>query len=286
MVKARTIRIIIAVLLVALIGYLHMDVITAAVFSGEQQARSSSLQRNPDGVNVREDTRTFENYADTFKGYLFGNNKYDTTMPFRLHIPDGYDAAKSYPVLLYLHGAGERATDNDYHMAEKNTGIIARALSEGEDTIIIAPQCPPEVWWYRDSGADNLLGEVMDILDWVKSNYNCDGNRLYVTGISMGGYATWALLSNYPDTFAAAMPVCGGGDPDAVEAFKTVPIWTAHGGSDGTVPVKETRAMVEALKEVGGNVRYDEYFLEGHDSWKKFYRTEELISWMYAQKRV
>jgi predicted peptidase len=112
-----------------------------------------------------------------------------------------------------------------------------------------------------------------------------DPKRIYITGLSMGGYGTWDAIYRRPNLFAAAAPICGGGDPTTVSAYSTLPIWCFHGDQDEAVPVEYSRKMIESLKEVGAEPKYTEYAGVGHDSWTQTYAADEFFEWLFAQRR-
>ena len=199
---------------------------------------------------------------------------------YRLYVPETYDDAKAIPLVLFLHGAGERGNDN---RAQTKKNSVMQTLLDEENLakypcIVLAPQCPEDDWWDTK--------ELRVLLLMTQVTYNIDAARIYVTGISMGGFATWNLLAEYPDYFAAAVPVCGGGDADTATLFKDVPIWAFHGAKDTTVRPEGSRDMVKALEDAGAKeVKYTEYPEEKHQSWEKAYREAELFPWMFAQAR-
>jgi len=203
-------------------------------------------------------------------------------LPYRIYVPENYDAAKRYPLVLYLHGMGECGTDN---RLQTSVNSVMETLLEPENLaaypcIVLAPQCPEGQWW-----AGDLLPALMGLLGQTGSAYSIDLARVYITGLSMGGFGTWAMLAEYPSYFAAAVPVCGGGDPDDAHLFKDVPVWAFHGARDTTVYPEGSRCMVRALEEAGGSARYTEYPDAAHNSWDRAYREPELFPWMFAQIR-
>jgi len=201
-------------------------------------------------------------------------------MPYRLYVPE--DISGPHPVLLFLHGAGERGDDNINHVTA-NSYLLDRLVGEYSETypaIIIAPQCPPEEWW-----SFGILTEIMNLIDDVIDRYDGDPNRIYVTGLSMGGYGTFTLLELFPDRVAAAVPICGGGDPDTAHYFADVPIWIFHGAQDDIVDVNYSRNMAAALRALGSDVIYTEYPDVDHYSWVPAYNDPDLLSWMFGQSR-
>ena len=122
------------------------------------------------------------------------------------------------------------------------------------------------------------------LVDFVANTYSADPKRLYVTGLSMGGFGTWNLLADYPGKFAAAVPICGGGDPAKVEKMKETPIWVFHGAKDTAVSISKSEAMVDALKKIDGKVKFTMYPDAGHDSWTETYNNSEVYKWLLEQK--
>ncbi len=149
------------------------------------------------------------------------------------------------------------------------------AMGKDMPFIAICPQCPANEHW--------LATELNDLVTEACAKYRADQSRLYVTGLSMGGFATWSIIQQFPDRYAAAIPICGVGDPHDVDRIKSLPIWIFHGDADDAVPVEASREMNAALLTIHGNVHYTEFPGVGHVSWEKAYATPELFPWMLAQ---
>ena len=196
-------------------------------------------------------------------------------LSYLLYLPPGYDQGKEIPLLLFLHGSGERG--NDLELLKKY-GPPAIAAKEDFPCIILAPQCPRNDHWHSEQ-LDELLEEVLE-------EVNADRNSVYVSGVSMGGYGCWELAMYVPEKFAAVVPVCGGGNPDQVHRLKPVPVWAFHGAKDEIVPLDASRLMVEGLNRAGGNVRFTIYPDAGHDSWTSAYGEKELYRWMFESKKM
>jgi predicted peptidase len=198
-------------------------------------------------------------------------------LKYLLYLPHDYgiDVAKKWPLILFLHGIGERGDDPEH---VKRHGI-PRIVETRDDFpfIVVSPQCPSDTWW--PSETKSLSG----LLDEVIETYAVDESRIYLTGMSMGGYGAWQLAITYPKRFAALAPVCGGGDTDAVCALKDMPVWAFHGAQDVRVPLEESERMVEALRECGGNVRLTVYPDLAHDSWTRTYEDPALYEWFLNQ---
>lgn len=195
---------------------------------------------------------------------------------YLIFIPENYGLTKSgTPIILFLHGAGERGIDINL---VKVHGIAKMCTKRKNFPFIaISPQCQPEKWWDPEQ-LKELLDHVIDLLD-------VDGDRVYLTGLSMGGFGSWALAAKYPDTFAAVVPICGGGNPADAGKIKDIPIWAFHGDIDDVVNISKSQAMVDALEKLKGNVKFTIYPGVGHNSWTKAYNDPELYDWLLSQKR-
>jgi predicted peptidase len=197
-----------------------------------------------------------------------------------LFVPHDYKGDKDYPVILFLHGSGETGTDG-LNQAKVGLAPAIRKQEKAFPFIAIFPQSQKRTWQADSPDAQRALA----ILDATVKSHKIDTNRIYLTGLSMGGFGTWSLAAKYPDKWAAIVPVCGGGDPTTVEKFKHIPCWCFHGDADKAVPVDRSRKMIEALKAVGSKPKYDEYPGVPHNSWDKAYGTAELYEWLLQQKR-
>jgi predicted peptidase len=212
---------------------------------------------------------------------------------YRLYTPKSASADHKLPLLLFLHGAGERGDDNTAQL--KNCMKQFLKMQEKYPAFIVAPQCPKgkkwnEVEWLAASHVtpekpSEPFATLIPLIDALKKDLPVDEKRLYLTGLSMGGYGTWDLLTRLPDTFAAAVPICGGGDEKRAPGMAKTPQWIFHGGADPVVKVERSRNMVEALKTAGAEPKYTEYPGVGHNSWDKAYAEADLWAWMFAQKK-
>lgn len=202
-------------------------------------------------------------------------------LKYLVHLPSGYgqDPRAAWPLLLFLHGAGECGDDLE---AVKTHGPPKVAPGRPDfPFIVVSPQCPAgRVWDEPD-----LLQALRDLLAAVRREYAVDPRRIYLTGLDMGGYGTWALAASCPEAFAAIAPVCGGGDPAIAPLLKGIPIWVFHGVQDTTIPLSESQQMVDALKACGVDARFTIYFKAGHDSWTQTYDNPQLYDWFLAHVR-
>lgn len=214
---------------------------------------------------------------------------------YRWHAPADAGAGGRLPLVLFLHGAGERGDDNHAQLKHGVEDILAWSRDNGEPCLLVAPQCPAESSWAAfDRGTRDLQGDaeptpamrlVIGLLDELLRDQPVDPRRVYVTGLSMGGFGTWFLLARIPERIAAAVPICGGGDPSTAGRFKQVPVWAFHGARDPVVPPETTRRMIEALRREGALPGSTEYPDAGHDSWTATYRDGQVLRWIFSQRR-
>jgi predicted peptidase len=197
------------------------------------------------------------------------------TMDYLLFLPQDYEKKDSWPLMLFLHGAGERG--DDLELVKKHGPPKIVETKKDFPFILVSPQCPSRRWWDA--------GELTALLDDVVAKYHVDEDRIYVTGLSMGGFGTWSLAARTPDRFAAIVPICGGGETHWTRRFAHLPVWVFHGAKDKVVSPKRSEEMVEALKKHGGNVQLTIYPEAGHDSWTETYDSPELYEWLLRQKR-
>lgn len=197
------------------------------------------------------------------------------TMNYLLFLPEGYDKDdKKWPLMLFLHGAGESGSD------------LAKVKVHGPPKIVETKKEFPFILVSPQSAGFGWRVETLNaLLDEVIKRYRVDPDRIYCTGLSMGGFGTWALAAAYPDRFAALAPICGGGNPADAPRLKHLPIWVFHGAKDTVVNIAQSRTMVEALKAAGNEVKFTVYPEAGHDSWTETYNNPEVYAWFLQQRR-
>jgi|SRR6516225_1953766 predicted peptidase len=202
-----------------------------------------------------------------------------TEAKYVLFVPHDYTGDKAYPLILFLHGAGETGTDGQ-KPAKVGLGPAIRKEEKSFGFIAVFPQSQKRTWL-----ADADDGKrAIQILDEVMKEYKVDAKRVYLTGLSLGGYGTWSMAVKYPERWAAIVPICGGGNADQAAKIKNIPCWCFHGDADKAVPVERSRKMIEALKTAGAAPKYTEYPGVGHNSWDQAYGTKELYEWLLMQK--
>jgi predicted peptidase len=209
--------------------------------------------------------------AKTFEGQYSRR----VSLNYLLYLPPEYSTQARWPLILFLHGRGERGSDLEL---VKLHGL-PRRLAAGDHFpfVIAAPQCPAGSYWLEE------LDALESLLDHLIDQYAIDPRRVYLTGMSMGGRGTWHLAARCPQRFAAIAPICGvGNNWIAQERLSTMPIWVFHGDADSVTPVEESEKMVRWLREVGGNVRFTAYPGVDHDSWTAAYNTPELYTWFLS----
>jgi len=222
------------------------------------------------------------------------HKKDDKSLPYRW---TKVGESETPALILFLHGAGERGSDNKVQLKHGVGDLLKWIRNNKESAVVVAPQCNREVWWadlkgdFRAPKGGDLSEKpsamttmVFEVVDRLVKEEKVDPNRIYVTGLSMGGFGTFAAVARHPEFFAAAMPVCGGGDPKTAKVMKQVPFWVFHGAADNVVPLKASSVMVEALKQAGATVKLREYPGVGHDSWTATYRDPEVWKWLFSKR--
>jgi predicted peptidase len=227
------------------------------------------------------------------------------TLQYRILYPKDYDKSKAYPVITFLHGSGERGNDNQAQLTHGGKLFLNDTLRDEFRAIVIFPQCPKDsVWRYITSKRDSSMpgGRAIDfsmtnktstptrlmkmLLDSLIKSKVADRKRMYIGGLSLGGFGTFNMIEKYPDYFAAAFPICGGGDTAAAKRFaKNTGVWIFHGDKDPSVNVKYSRDYYTALKKADGDVRYTEYPNVQHNSWDNAFAEKDLVHWLFTKKK-
>ncbi|PAU93934.1 phospholipase [Aliifodinibius salipaludis] len=221
-------------------------------------------------------------------------------LQYRMLKPANYDSTKSYPLVLFLHGAGERGNDNYSQLKWGVSHFAEPKFRERYPAFVVAPQMQEgEVWSQLITTRDTTtftasMGETptepmrltIGLLKKLQNKYSINSDRLYVTGISMGGFGTFDLIQRFPNKFAAAVPICGGGDLSRAFMLVDIPLWVFHGTEDEVVHPKFSRSMVEAIRIAGGSPGYTEYPDEGHvGAWVQAYSNPHLYEWLFNKER-
>ena len=228
---------------------------------------------------------------------IFTDPETGLALPYRLFVPPNCDVQTPCGLLLFLHGAGERGTNNQAQLKNDALAWTLPQAQAGHPTVVVYPQCPGEMQWVEAPWAEGTysvakttiskpMSAVMNLLAALQQGLPIDPNRLLVTGLSMGGYGTFDIIARNPTMFAGALPLCGGGDPSQSPTLRALPIWIFHGDSDPAVPVRGSRQMVRALRAAGGSPRYTEVAGWGHDIWTRAYQDIEVLRWLLTQKKT
>lgn len=235
----------------------------------------------------------------TFEKEVFYNSANDSLL-YNILLAENHatnsNPAKKYPLVLFLHGAGERGNDNKQQIIHIKKLFLDQANRKNYNAFVIAPQCPEGEKWVNvdwslkrhdiPKNPSVPMRLTMKLLDSLIKVYPIDTSRIYITGLSMGGFGTWDAIARYPNKFAAAIPICGGGDEKTAKTIKNIPIWAFHGSADKVVHTSRSRNMINAIKAEGGKPLYTEYKGIGHGSWFKAYKEPNLLKWLFAQSKI
>ncbi|MCA9131400.1 MAG: prolyl oligopeptidase family serine peptidase, partial [Planctomycetales bacterium] len=278
--------------LVVVIFHMVVIVIASGNLTAQQNLQPRITQAaQPSDETTEEPAKLFEprvyvGEADAIK---------EKKLNYRLLKPKDFDPAEKYPLVIFLHGAGERGDNNVAQLKHAMSDFCRAEIREAYPCYVLAPQCPKEQRWAdvdwsqpgvtMPSQASQSMQLVLALVDEMVRDAAIDKQRIYITGLSMGGYGTWDAIARRPNFFAAAVPVCGGGDPSTAGEIKHLPISCFHGSDDKTVSVEKSRLMIQALQAAGGEPIYTEYAGVGHDSWTQTYADRELYRWLFAQRR-
>ena len=225
-------------------------------------------------TNTRgDDAKPGEQQAEKLKKQIVR----EVNLDYLLFLPPDYgkEQGKKWPLMIFLHGAGERGSDVNKVKIHGPPKIVEQ--KKDFPFILVSPQCPEGKGWEPE--------EVIALLDEIQAKYKVDPDRVYLTGLSMGGFGTWETATQYPERFAAIAPICGGGRTFMARRLKNTPTWVFHGEKDPVVPIKRSEEMVDALKSAGGDVKFTRYPEAGHDSWTESYNNQALYDWFLQHKR-
>lgn len=202
------------------------------------------------------------------------------TLRYLIHLPDDYDVdpERRWPLVLFLHGSGERGSDLERAAVH---GPPMRADAGHEfPFVLVTPQCPESSQWVAE------LSTLSMLLDEVVGSHRIDPARISVTGLSMGGYGAWSMAVRYPDRFAAIAPICGGMWLQSAAPIRNLPVWAFHGDADDVVPISASEQIVTELRSLGAEVRFTRYPGVGHDSWTETYDNPGLYEWLLSHRRI
>jgi predicted peptidase len=245
-----------------------------------------------------------EGPAEIFAAKSHASDLIDFDLPYRLLVPETLEDGKRYPLVLQMHGAGFRGSDNRRPLSQSiSRSWLNPVLRETLPAFVIIPHCPADSYWLnypRDDLSEfdtegltknPLMEVVMELVDSLQQKLPIDSQRIYLIGNSMGGFATWYLAAAHPDRFAAAVPICGSGDPHMAERLTKIPLWVFHGDEDPTIPVEGSRKMVAAMLNQGGQPRYTEFAGRGHNISSLALGDEsksgipDVYEWLFSQRK-
>lgn len=242
------------------------------------------------------------NYAqsDLYKAEIF--EKSSDSLPYRILYPKDFSTSKQYPVVLFLHGAGERGNDNTTQLVHGSALFSNEENRLNFPAIVIFPQCPKEDYWSNvavnrnqqplglkfqyDKGPTKALQLTMALMDSIVNESFVKKDQVYVMGLSMGGMGTFEILYRKPDMFAAAIPICGGGDTEAAKIYAAkVPLWIFHGAQDNVVAPQLSLDMAAKIMEYGGQPNLSLYGDANHNSWDPAFKEPGLLAWLFSLKQ-
>lgn len=223
------------------------------------------------------------------------------TIPYRMLLPKDFDASKKYPLLLFLHGSGERGSDNKAQLVHGSSLFLKEEIRDNYKAIVVFPQCTAGSSWakldvegdfpnrnfifFEDAEPTKDMLLLEGLLKHLKKVYKLDKNRVYVGGLSMGGMGTFELVRRNPKMFAAAFPICGGANPNISKKLQKPHWWVFHGDADQVVPEKYSANMVTAMKQQGINVKYSVYKGVTHNSWDNAFAEPDLLPWIFSKSK-
>ena len=235
-----------------------------------------------------------------YERHVFTNR--GDTLPYRMLLPENYDASQKYPLILFLHGAGERGNDNEKQLIHGSKLFLQDSIRKNYQAIVVFPQCAANSYWsnvhikttpdgtrefaFATSGKPSPdLELVINLISYLKRNYSLDKKHFYVGGLSMGGMGTFELVRHKPKMFAAAFPICGGADPKTAGKLKKPSWWIFHGLKDDVVNPEFSKVMAAALVDKGADLKLTLYPDANHNSWDSAFAEKDLFPWMFSKRR-
>jgi predicted peptidase len=250
--------------------------------------------RGEDAPNPQAPIAPAADPADVFEACQYRNSRGEI-LNYRLLEPLDAASAAKYPLVVFLHGAGERGDDNKLQLFHGCRDLAADAMRRRHPAFVVVPQCPADKRWVEvawdapshtmPTAMSDSLRLTIELVCCLEKELPIDPCRRYGVGLSMGGYGVWDILQRRPGFLAAAVPVCAGGDPAYAACFAGTPVWAFHGDADTTVPVNRSREMIAALRAVGGQPIYTEYEGVGHNSWTDTFANRAVWDWLFAQRQ-
>lgn len=220
-------------------------------------------------------------------------SKNSDSLPYNLLVPSHLDSTKSYPLILWLHGKGERGSDNQKQMTLIKKWLPDSLSKEDYKSFLLAPQCSEDRMWSNydklanaitfDTITPEIQISIMELISQIKTQYKIDNDRIYIMGISMGGFGVFDMITRYSNYFAAAIPICGGADPSKSKELTETNIWAFHGEKDNVVNIRHTKTPMEIIENE--NHKFTSYPTKGHDAWNSAFKEINLLKWLFRQKK-
>ena len=246
-------------------------------------------------IGVIAQAQDLSKYAKLY--YVSGKD----SLPYRMLLPENYDSKKKYPLILFLHGAGERGNDNEKQLVHGAKMFLNDSVRKQFPAIVIFPQCSANSFWsnvdikmdggkrifaFKEDGEPTIAMKLAEeLLKSIINHHPVNKKQVYVMGLSMGGMGTFEIVRRNPKIFAAAIPICGGGNPATAPSLKKTKWWVFHGAKDDVVLPENSEIMVNALKDVKADVKYTLYPNANHNSWDPAFAEQGLLAWLFAQKK-
>lgn len=257
--------------------YVYLTIVSAFLMLQSSQAQNTSLYSK--------------------EAFISGSD----TLLYRLLLPENFDPAKKYPVLIFLHGSGERGNDNEAQLTHGSKLFLDQQIRKEFPAIVVFPQCPKNDFWanvkfgnanaaerfsfQKGAEASPVMGSLINFVKYLRGLKYTDKGRFYVGGLSMGGMGTLELLRHKPKVFAAAFSICGGDDIENVRKYKNVPLWLFHGAKDTVVPYEKSEAVVAELKRRKSEVKFTLYPEAGHNSWDSAFAEPQFLPWLFSHSK-
>ena len=224
------------------------------------------------------------------------------TLPYRILYPEGFDPAKKYPVIFFLHGSGEVGNNNEAQLTHGGSYFLRDSIRKNYPAIVVFPQCPANSYWanvniivdgnrkrffnfFEDDKPTTAMSMALGLVETIRNKSYTDKNRIYVAGLSMGGMGTFEMLRRKPKYFAAAIPMCGGDNVRNVKIYKNIPLWIFHGDKDDIVSSAYSKIIVNELQRLGKGVKFSLYPEVNHGVWNNAFAEPELLKWLFEHHR-
>jgi predicted peptidase len=247
---------------------------------------------------------TYSQGLNLFEREVYVNSQNDT-LRYRILFPEGYDGSQTFPLVVFLHGAGERGNDNEKQLTHGAQLFLKEENRQNHPAIVVFPQCPEDKYWIDISIRNQLFGQgdpdfsqsleqpseeltlVNELVEKLMAEEQVDPQQMYIMGLSMGAFGTFETLGRYPDRYAAAIAICGGGNLELAEKYAdNTSIWITHGAQDDVVPVELSRRIYNKLQDLGADVRYTEFPEANHNAWDPTFEMPGLLPWLFSNKKT